>query len=910
MFESLDQLTALSTVLRRHGWDRAAFAAPDYMKMRFRLGTSIAETKIPYGLSPELQTLVRKAADKLLAAVATRHREKLNAVDMDKVLMDEASVDVSLRPEFWYVGDLPPNTIFHTIVTRSLRRNRLLDAGILFWWLGKEEIGRRLVGELQTVVRKLAGEQEYAEGEPTLHFGLRALTLHLTHHLPGMPSRIADPLIREGCNATAVVLYETFLAVLEEHFRPSGAPGKPVDDETALEWYRLTLPLSPRAFLSESVRFGLHTIGPDGMSEKVMNTLERYFPRMTDRNTPAPEIVKQLVSRIAGDKNGAPLVLGEERVRRLFDATLTFLASVRPPDKDAPEAPAYREIVAIHTDPDKLLRILDEKKAWREWLDNWKRMQTAGIKAPMERFTEQVSVLPKLTTGFLADKALLQSVYTDFAERFVLLRHAELFDQVMGAQGKVLHESPVDNDRRREDHAGGRLYLISTGENPTLSAAVAMEEGQLFVDLKDFTKRTFAAKEVKMADFMKWEFYEPILKLAKKYLVGMRHIDRAGIQINNLLGDAISASGDVVSLLQFSRELMTLADDYKAKIPGRVPEEMLTSRLQEIDAAFKARHRALVEERNRYVGSFNTLNGQLKALPQGDPKRQQLLVQLRGFQEAVNAVERQMQAAEQAHAEQRATITGTGLEAGVFVSYGSAAETVTFQDEIFGHMKVAIGEKINESARGTARDPIVFELLNHHVTKARKASGNKAMEYPFRVYIDDTIYGPLEPDLAEVLQKAIDERDVDGAKKVVQSFSQRLMNDLVPNLKKEAPDFRMLRLGNGIYNLGIALGEDALEKYLATVESERRVLRRALKIADLHEEIKRAFVFPRDSYEIILVEGEDPARPEIFVRLGAVLFKGFEKKGKSAVYEDLRPASLFYRLFLKHHARDWLAAEV
>ena len=44
-----------------------------------------------------------------------------------------------------------------------------------------------------------------------------------------------------------------------------------------------------------------------------------------------------------------------------------------------------------------------------------------------------------------------------------------------------------------------------------------MKEGHLFVDLKGFTKRTKRSGSHVMADFLKNEFYVPILAAAKRY---------------------------------------------------------------------------------------------------------------------------------------------------------------------------------------------------------------------------------------------------------------------------------------------------------------------------------------------------------------------------------------------------------
>ena len=56
-----------------------------------------------------------------------------------------------------------------------------------------------------------------------------------------------------------------------------------------------------------------------------------------------------------------------------------------------------------------------------------------------------------------------------------------------------------------------------------------------------------------------------------------------------------------------------------------------------------------------------------------------------------------------ARARARARAKGEVLEAGVFVSYGPAPLVVVIEDEVFGRNRVAIADKINESARGTAR---------------------------------------------------------------------------------------------------------------------------------------------------------------------------------------------------------------
>jgi hypothetical protein len=64
--------------------------------------------------------------------------------------------------------------------------------------------------------------------------------------------------------------------------------------------------------------------------------------------------------------------------------------------------------------------------------------------------------------------------------------------------------------------------------------------------------------------------------------------------------------------------------------------------------------------------------------------------------------------------------SGEKLEAGIFVSFGAAPEVATFDDPVFGQIKVSIGEKINESARGTARNGGVRARADAIVASSRE----------------------------------------------------------------------------------------------------------------------------------------------------------------------------------------------
>ena len=906
MLESFDQLTALERLLRRPDWTREQFVAPDYQKMRFKVGASLAETKVPYAMADELRQLLKKSADVLLVAIAMRHRNQLGAVALDKILLEPVTVDVDPAPESWYLGEVPQDSLHHTIISRCMRKSRLFDTGLLLWWLGKGAIGRRLLSELKRLTAKLHHEEHNrTDGEPTLHFGYMALWLELNRYRSETRTRIDDPLVQEALNAVTIAFHEMLLALLEDQVKAE-LPQREVGDEEALTYHSLALAYSPLVMAPGQTDFGRHAISPFQLSGQAIAELERLFPKMTERSTPVTEVARQLFERVTGDKEIPQRLLRDEKVRRLHLATLDLLWFIKTPDKGSPEAQVVDELKRLRKEPDVFLKTLEDKKRAKEWQETWKRLGVASLKPQMDAFGETIAAFSKLTTGFLSDKTALSQIYMSQVEQFILLRHQEVLTAAIEKQHPIA--VLVEGEEVTEQYGKGHLYLISAVDEPVLNAIVEMNEAQLFIDLKDFTKRTFSTKELAMADFMKWEFYDPILQLSKKYQVGMAHLDRAGVQIHNLLGDAIAASGDVTSLLHFARDVFALTEAYKTKLRERIPEELLAGKLAELDALNQPQLKKLEHEYTQYKAAMQKRQLQLKNLPEGDPQRKPIEMQLRGYREAVGASERQLRQAKLEHDEKRALIQGVGMEAGIFIAYGHASETIAFQDDVFGHLKVAIGEKINECARGTARDVFVHEMLEHIVNKVRTRTRNPDVQYPFQVYVDNTLHGPLEPDLEEALHLALEKKDVDEAKRIIQIFTQRLMNDIVPNLKKEEPDFRMLRKGNGIYNLGIAVSGEAFDEFLSA--DVREPIRREMIVEELHPEIIRQFAFPKARYPLtILPVGQEAEtdEPEVFVELGSVTFKGFEQSTPQVIYENLLPHTLFYRLLRKHHLGAWIA---
>lgn len=266
--------------------------------------------------------------------------------------------------------------------------------------------------------------------------------------------------------------------------------------------------------------------------------------------------------------------------------------------------------------------------------------------------------------------------------RLALLHHIdEWLGEFRKENSAILEVSTEEPARLAEESARGGLYAFALDEaaqTQTVSGEAhdVFQTGHLFADLKGFTALTAKLKETEVRQFLRQNFYEPLLKIAKDYFKGgVDMADRGGVRLNNLMGDAISLCGDPADLLRFAERATKLVHEGITEVLAKRSD---------------------------------------------------------------NSIE---------------------LDCGFFVSYGPAPVDLKLRDDIFGNVYVALAEKINESARGVARDGGVYAALERF---AQKQPGRA---WAFNIHVGPSIAGglpdalldgwPTEPDEADVLAKAV-----------------------------------------------------------------------------------------------------------------------------------------------------------
>ena len=129
------------------------------------------------------------------------------------------------------------------------------------------------------------------------------------------------------------------------------------------------------------------------------------------------------------------------------------------------------------------------------------------------------------------------------------------------------------------------------------------------------------------------------------------------------------------------------------------------------------------------------------------------------------------------------------MDAGLFISYGVKAEIMLLEsrDETGEPpVKVAIGEKINESSRGTNRSQPVMNKLAMLLEAEKTNRRNNALINPFEVHIDRIYSIRISNELENTLEKEL--QDDAGSEKsdLIKNLMDEYINDL-ERLRQDMP---------------------------------------------------------------------------------------------------------------------------
>jgi hypothetical protein len=822
--------------------DLAGFLRIDPSRLRFFLGSSLADVSIPVELSPDAAGILRSAAVELSLLLASHHRGFVAADDIDRlILRDDYATIPHVAPMTAPAGGGPD---LRTAALLGPALHPTLTGGAVAAWMGKGGRGRSLVALWIELLRRAFAEMEATRGKErtpllvalALSQASAACEADLRAVLPGPP---LDRYFRAG---TLTGLWLAARTALARVWRDTGGPP---GDVLLLQ---LEAILSPTTFLG-----GRNGVLQGGVTLYGLE-LAAGVPRADDllvklqAGAGADEVAAELAATLAAELDLARRAEQAVVVARLRDLLSEGLAAA----EGAGLRQAVEPLRTVLAGPGALGAAVAEESGRKKLAAALAAASPRGAHPPLERAAQIVRGWKRKDPGASAGVPR-EEAHAEYATAAAALLGDVLLDRLSAAARKAVsfrtgREAEGGADAEWE---GGRLYRFSASGEPILRAREERRTGHLFADVKDFTRRTALLGEASMAEFLRREFYGPILTAAKEHFTGMSHLaDRGGVALNNLLGDAVSFCGRIDVMVLLAKLIRAQLAAYGVRLSREVTSEAVSRQIAAIEQAQAA---ALGAAQARRAEA----EARVRAEPPGGARHVQAQAELHRaqFEEARLVTER---------TRALARARGEALEAGTFISHGPEPLVLVIEDDVFGRNRVAIAEKINESARGTARVLSARARADAALQRERTRRGNPALEHAWSVFVGQPFVLPIAAEVAEAAVRAWRAGDPTAAMRALSAPAREALQAAAVEDRDGAGD---------IYNSGAALSEEALEQFLGEVHRRREVRRFTLAPEHIPEELRARWFFGDGPQE--LVACFQGARVlELFRRVGRASFKG------------------------------------
>lgn len=842
----------------------------DPSRLRFHLGTSLGDLRVPVHVGPDAVAILRGAAAEIALLLATHHQGFVPGDEIDRLYLREDYA--SLPHASGTLGPSGGGPDLRAAAQLGAGAHPALLGGLVCAFMGPGGKGRSFTAlRIEALGRSLAEMEESRGREETpliaamaLYGALQGAASDIREALPGPP---VDRYLRAAALTALWIAARTGLA------RAWRDAGRPPDD-----------PLLPRleAALSPGTLLGGRSAVLGGGSTLYGCDLAPGIPRADELASRLaaggdPDVaIAEIAHALSADEElsrRAELAVAAARVREMIAGAVSGAEAQG-------HGRAVAELRDLYCAPGGLSAALSEDRARRALAGTIAAAHGAlgsGDPAAMlDRAGRAVKGWkpkePAASLGVRRD--LARSEYAVAAT--ALLCDVALERMIAPARRSLTPRTGAEAEGGAEaEYEAGRLYLVAARPGPILKASRQRPLGHLFADVKDFTRRTGLLGQAPMAEFLRREFYLPILAAAKRHYSGMQHLaDRGGVSLNNLLGDAISFSGDIAAMVELAADIRRILAAYEARLAREVSTEVVARQIAAIEDGYR-------EGAERAAGALAEARSALAGAAPGS--REQAKAQARA---ARAAAEQARLGAERERGVARAR--GEGLEAGVFISHGPAPLVVTIDDEVFGANRVAIAEKINESARGTARSGPARARADAQLAAQRAARRTPALQHAWGVFVGAPLAVAVPQEAEAAALRSARSGDLAAAMRAVAAPVREAIEVAARSESEGAGD---------IYNSGAALSEQALTAFLEAVGDARTVRRVDLAPADVPADLASRWWFGAGPETLVACFHPDGRPAELFRKVGRAAFRGLPDVPVWELCADVGgPAALFRAL--------------
>jgi hypothetical protein len=860
--------------------------------MRFRLGESVKDLKIPCLFGVDDESVIEKSILALLMLLR-RRLEPGSEHEIKGTLPFTIDIKTAITEKSYRVDYFLPDSVEKNIACEILTATPFIDSAILKAWLSPHGYGKAFYVLVKGILGKAALEEVRLEGvEKTSVLAIMAMinivmrkkeTIIRSTRIKGLSYEKLDQI-------AGLVLYFVFKAavkdVASELKRVTASYGSVVlmffED-----WF------TPRSFMTIYGNLILSDLNPYGLQTDVISLLKPFYDNAVQKNQDAASIALFMENEIKKDARIKEELFSLSNIKHLRQLIGDYLL-----DYDTPGVEINQMLAELYQDNRFIQLLFTVSKVMTKLkggLDDIKRQfqKDAGRIEKIEAIEEFIGSVKKPTFfSNLFGAKQKDTYFTGVVEAFIAYRFDEDVERFVAPMRELMvnRRGEFSSETLRMEYERGRLYRFSSDSMPILKELETEDEGHLFIDMKDFTIKTLRAKEITMADFMESNFYKPILGAAGKYGSSSPDLayDKRNVKLNNLLGDAVIFSGGVSNLIALAKDIRVVMRRYKEQLERRIPHIAEKELISNIHKNFEAMQEELARERAEVD----------KALAAGDKNFEAKSIELKEREDKL----------EKAYKDELEAAIGQEMEAGLFIAYGSKAEIVVMRDASWGELKVAIGEKINEAARGTSRSSIVRAKMERFIEEEKIKRHNPNLKYPLDVYIDKTYGFLMPPTINEHLEGMLTRKDISEARDLASLLAQECFKDFRKIISGEPMStLRILRAVSDIYNKGQALSGDALKAYIKESTGKGFFFKRDVQVTELNKEIQNTFFFPFKVLEfwfgVFATEGVKQI--DVFCKAGEIIFKGFESATPTIVYDLLNKDSGFSKLLLAYHFDRW-----
>jgi len=580
--------------------------------VRFCLGESDYEIRIPFIFGGGAEEIFEEATHDLASLMKGRLEPSMVYNERGSIMISVVDERVKLLQKGYRISGEFKSRLETEVAASTIYSDPLMDAGLIASWFSPALHGRRFVSELMRIYKKaIEEEMRLGSSERT------SLLVHLavSSILSEKKEIIKKVRIRgvsyEKLDRSISIFYANIVrAVVTEVL--SSFKGKRLSYDFKEMEYLLLSTATPLFVLN--IKSGIlgNDLNPYNLSPKIAVSLEDVYNQAARKAHSIADVTKGMVNRVMLDKKLTELIIEFHNIASFRDDIIDYLMSY-----DNQKEGIHILFSEIAQD-DKLLKAL--------WEDSKIASQVeTGLAELIDRYRRdvgRVNKIKKIITNFKTHrrwglmrlfsvgKETLVFQISEIAKRYIVYRMDFGYDSYFAPLKRLMEnrkrQIPLKELVREYD--AGRLYRFSGDHKVFLIKTEEMNEGHLFVDLKGFTKRTKRSGSHVMADFLKNEFYVPILAAAKRYHLKIGREPSLGIELNNLLGDAITFSGNVVALVELAKEIQIITAEYKRELWKNNPdfdEKVIRQRLLE---EYKKDLVTVTKKKRQLIDTITALN--------------------------------------------------------------------------------------------------------------------------------------------------------------------------------------------------------------------------------------------------------------------------------------------------------------